>query len=490
VIDRRDAAELRQGLLSINPDVSHRATEPPTPAEIYTPTHHISALDPDNTLVVGIRGVGKSFWAAALGDQAARDVAATAYPKLSLDRYVVAYGFTGFEGSEAPSPETLQQHGQNPESAKLFWRIVILRAFARASDISMPTTYREMMTTFSDSENREAAMRAADLSLEKRNTRLLLIFDALDTLSTDWPRLRMLTKALLEVTYAMRTYRALRLKLFLRPEQLDDPAVGFTDLSKLKAGKIDLSWDDVDLYGLFFTRLANETASRAPFARVVARERITLVNGDRTRLPTSLARDKKVQERVFVQLAGPYMGSDHRKGKTYTWLPAHLADGFKMTTPRSFLTALRRAAEVSDSAQNRVFTIEGIKDGLRAASRVRVDQLKEEYKWIELGLIPLAGLRVPCVESEIIDRWLKTRTTDAIEREAAEKGYLGPSEVPTLGQAERPKRTAAAIRERGLLATLLKIGVLERRPDSRINMPDIFRIGADIIGRGRVAPEG
>src|SRR5271168_1146315 len=96
-----------------------------------------------------------------------------------------------------------------------------------------------------------------------------------------------------------------------------------------------------------------------------------------------------------------------------------------------------------------------MREGLRAASRVRVDQLKEEYKWIELGLIPLAGLRVPCVESEIIDRWLETKTADAIEREAAEKGYLGPSEVPTLSQAERPNRTA--IRERGLLATLLKI---------------------------------
>jgi hypothetical protein len=42
--------------------------------------------------------------------------------------------------------------------------------------------------------------------------------------------------------------------------------------------------------------------------------------------------------------------------------------------------------------------------------------------------------------------------------------------------------------EIGLLSTLIKIGVLERRPDGRMNMPDIFRIGASLIGRGRVAP--
>lgn len=487
MIDSQDVTKLRNGLLSINPDVSHRATQPPTPSEIYAPAHHISALDPDNSLVVGIRGVGKSFWASALGDRAARAVAATAYPKLKLDKYIVAFGFTGFEGSDAPSPETLQQYAPDPDVAKLFWRIVVLRQFAQAAKCNMPNTYAAMLTEFSDSEKREALMHQADVILGRQNKRLLLVFDALDTLSTDWPRLRLLTKALLEVTYAMRSYRSLRLKLFLRPEQLDDPVIGFTDLSKLKAGKIDLSWDSVDLYGLFFTRLANEESSRVAFGRLANRERISLPKGTPVRLPDSLARDPKAQERVFVQLAGPYMGSDHRKGKTYTWLPAHLADGFKMVTPRSFLTALRRAAEMSEVV-DRVLTIDGIKEGLRTASRVRVDQLKEEYKWIEFALIPLAGLRVPCTEREILDRWAETKTTPTIARDAAEKGYLAPSEMPTLSQSSDTSRSFVA--ERGLLATLLKIGVLERRFDLRINMPDIFRIGAALIGRGRVAPEG
>jgi hypothetical protein len=488
VINVRDAAQLRNGLISINPDVSHRATEPPAPSEIYTPPHHISALDPDNSLVVGIRGVGKSFWASALGDTAAREVAAAAYPRLSLEKYIVTYGFTGFEGSYAPSPETLQQYAQAPESARLFWRVVVLRELFRTTQVAPIVTYSEAMKMFIDSETRETAMREADASLADRNQRLLLIFDALDTLSNDWPKLRMLTRSLLEVTYAMRSYRSLRLKLFLRPEQLDDPSVGFTDLSKLKAGKIDLSWDNVDLYGLLFSRLANEQNSRAAFARVVDRERVNLIGNGLIRLPNSLARDKKTQERVFVQLAGPYMGSDHRKGKTYTWLPSHLADGFRLVTPRSFLTALRRAAEVSESARDRVFTIDGIKEGLRAASRVRVDQLKEEYKWIEFALLPLEGLRVPCNDTLIIERWRETKTVEAIERDAREKGYLAPSEMPVLGKSENAGRSA--LRERGLLATLLKIGVLEGRTDGRINMPDIFRIGAALIGRGRVAPEG
>jgi hypothetical protein len=159
-----------------------------------------------------------------------------------------------------------------------------------------------------------------------------------------------------------------------------------------------------------------------------------------------------------------------------------------MVTPRSFLTALRKAADVSVPSETRVLTVEGIKEGLRAASRVRVDQLKEEYKWIELALIPLAGLRVPCSEDEIINRWQQTKTASNIEHEAAENGYLAPSEMPAVGEDRKAPESLS--RERGLVATLFKIGVLEPRPDGRINMPDIFRIGADIIGRGRVAPEG
>jgi hypothetical protein len=474
----KDFASIREGLLSIDPDVSHRATEPPAPEEIYTPRQHIAALDPDNALVVGVRGAGKSFWAAALGDRAARTVAASAYPRLGLNAYAVVYGFTGFEGGDYPSPETVQQYAKDPAEARLFWRIVILKAVLGAAELRVTNSYRELLKQFSDSEEREAKMRLADEKLRKRNDRLLIIFDALDTLSNDWTQLRTSTKALLEVTYAMRSYRSFRLKLFIRPEQLEDPALGFTDLSKLKAGKIDLSWTELDLYGLLFSRLVNAAASRNSFVRIARSEHSDIpLHGEPVRLPTTLMRDAALQERVFTRLAGPYMGSDHRKGKTYTWLPAHLADGFRTVTPRSFLTALRRAAEKSEAAENRAFTVEGIKDGLRAASRVRVEQLKDEYKWIELSLEPLAGLRVPCPESDIIERWEEQKTATQIAQDSSKIRYLPPSEMTDLEQAEI-----------GLLRTLIKIGVLERRPDRRMNMPDIFRIGASLIGRGRVAP--
>jgi hypothetical protein len=45
---------------------------------------------------------------------------------------------------------------------------------------------------------------------------------------------------------------------------------------------------------------------------------------------------------------------------------------------------------------NQAISAEGIRDGLHAASKVRVDQLGIEYPWVKRALLPLAGLRVPC----------------------------------------------------------------------------------------------
>src|SRR5690348_17851301 len=46
---------------------------PPTPGTIYVPATHAKALRLDASLVVGIRGAGKSFWWTALNDQSSRE---------------------------------------------------------------------------------------------------------------------------------------------------------------------------------------------------------------------------------------------------------------------------------------------------------------------------------------------------------------------------------------------------------------------------------
>ena len=81
----------------------------------------------------------------------------------------------------------------------------------------------------------------ADDELSDDGNLLLVIFDALDSLSEDWTRLRDLIDALLEVVWSVKGYKILWVKLFLRPDQLRDLGLRFVELPKLIAGAATLS---------------------------------------------------------------------------------------------------------------------------------------------------------------------------------------------------------------------------------------------------------
>jgi hypothetical protein len=119
--------------------------------------------------------------------------------------------------------------------------------------------------------------------------------------------------------------------------------------------------------------------------------------------------DMDQQGAIFSLIAGEFMGTDRRRGRTYTWLIDHLADAFHETTPRSFLIALQRAATTRAKPQQTVIDHHGIREGVQAASTVRVDQLGEDYPWIQTVLGVLEGLEVPCKPDAFIRRWKSER---------------------------------------------------------------------------------
>ena len=60
------------------------------------------------------------------------------------------------------------------------------------------------------------------------------------------------------------------------------------------------------------------------------------------------------------------MGTNRRRGKTYTWLPNHLADAKGQVSPRSFLIAVREAQrETLTRGHREVLHWEGIKRGVQ-----------------------------------------------------------------------------------------------------------------------------
>jgi hypothetical protein len=481
-IDPDDLRAIRDAIAAMPADVSKDAhgMAAPTIEELYAPQTHAAALDPATTIVQGARGTGKSFWAGVLGDANLRNTAAIAYPQLDLDRLEVQFGFTGLGGSEGIDKDKLDAcvpMDAGPAEARAFWWATILRALDRSAG-RPPRRLADLVDVAADLEQREALLSSHEAELQSRGCTLLVVYDALDTIASTWPRRLVLTQALLEVVWSMRAWRAVRPKLFLRPDQLDDEGLQFVELPKLRTGAVRLTWYQTDLYGLLFTRLALGRAGDA-FGRLLAEERHS--NATREEILSHewpLSFKAATQSRLMSTLAGRFMASGpngYKKGKTYDWPIAHLSDAFKEVTPRSFLGLMIGASKHGPAPADRVVTPEGIRHGLREASKTRVDQLHQEFPWIKGMLAPLAGLLLPRPEAEVFDVWARAGTVAQALDDASKHGYLSPFPVQS-----NPG-------ERDCYEAMARIGVMTRRKDGRLDMPDLFRVAAKLLKKGGTA---
>lgn len=477
---------LREGLRALPLDVSHSASKPPEPREVYTPKGHEGALDPDRAIVVGNRGVGKSFWSAALAEKETRDILHIAYPKLKLGLVEATLGFSGDDYSKnaAPSSNVLGNLLSKGMRAETIWRAVYMKALDKTwSDLSFSDATARIEA---EPEDYEKAMLAADRSLQGRGVKHVLVFDALDRLGSNWQVVRELTRGLLRLALSLRSYSSVRAKIFIRPDQSDDKLIfDFPDASKLRAERVELKWSTPDLYGLLYSKLANLDISRDALSDVVNGMKLRL----RTEkglwvLPESLKSEELTQTEVFSVLAGEFMGSNHRRGRTYAWLPNHLGDAHGQTAPRTFLTALKIAGDrgVLDAvaSQKQAIDHHGIKEGVQKASQVRLDQLAEDHVWIQGVLGSLSGLEVPCHESSINQRWKAAGVVRGIRKDVEAGKYLGPLELT--------RETGSG--ESALLEALTRLGVTEHRSSGKINIPDIFRVAASLKRRGGIKPPG
>ncbi|MBK9263273.1 MAG: hypothetical protein IPM54_26155 [Polyangiaceae bacterium] len=480
-----DYKAIRDAIASFPTDVSTDAigAQAPTLDELYAPETHAAALDPTAPIVMGARGTGKSFWAGVLGDDTLRATAAAAYPKHGLSKLDVQFGYTGIEGPAGIGRDKLDQCiGENAtgDDARAFFWATILRAIDLANE-RKPPSLPLLLPRARDVDQREATIAGMDEALKKNDKTLLVVYDALDTMAMSWPRRRLLTQALLEVVWAMRAYRRVRVKLFLRPDQIEDDALHFVELPKLRTGAVRLAWTGTDLYGLLFARLALGGAPE-PFQHLLSSLRFEHPTREQVlKRQWTLTHDSRHQQELMTALSGPYMADGafgYKKGKTYDWPLKHLADAFNEVTPRSFLGLMIGAAQHGPLPANKVLTPKGMQHGLRVASKTRVDQLHQEFPWIKGALRALSGLLLPADEAQVVAVWQRAGTLAAIMDDARAKEYLPPFHVAAGRTPD----------ERGLYIAMERIGVMFRRKDDRIDMPDLFRVAANLLKKGGTAP--
>ena len=481
------ADSIRSAVINALPEMTSLRGSTPELRHVYVPPSHVKALRLENSLVIGGRGVGKSFWAASLvSDEVRNGLLARELPLLA--NTVVKQGY-GEKPSSADYPD-MDTFGMLLSLGDVepyhVWRAVVARTLASLISGEMMEVPRERWkdTVIWVKNSPESFMRlleATDGMLGGCSLSVLLVFDALDRTSNDWKTMDRIVRDLLRVALQLETFGNLHGKVFLREDQYYERNVtDFPDASKLTANRVELTWKLEDLHGLLWQYLVNVDAAYGDMVRSVYEQEVGRIPEENEGIwivDKKLKNDKELQlqRNLFIRLAGPWMGRNRRRGHTYTWIVGHLADSRGLASPRSFLAAVLVAAEDSRDRypdHEHPLHYESIKKGVQKASEIRVDELSEDYPWIRMLLAALSGMTVPCKREVLTKRWEES-WEDGPSKGLFEKRL--PPEHWELGWS-------------GILDDLVKLGIFENMKDGRINMPDLYRVGFGLGRRGGVRP--
>lgn len=482
-----DALAARQALIALPELAAHEDLTAPKLVQVYVPSQHAKALHLDASVVVGMRGAGKSWWTAVLNHDPTREFVSRQLQGSSLARVTARVGFGLDEAENSfPRAETLARLVAQTRDPIDIWQTVALRHVLQAAGRPLPFPERawgEAVQWFvGHRDEANDLLTACDEKLAAEERVLLLLFDAFDRLATDWEKVRRLTTGALQLGLRLRSRRSIRVKFFIRPDlDEDDEVWQFADSSKLRHAKVDLAWSSADLYGLVFMHLGNATKFGAEFRRSTSRALgVTWAESDGVYVPPSKISHEEHQEPIVEALADRTMGSGPKRGYTYSWIPLHLADAKARISPRSYLLAFKEAAEHTAKHRpdhDKALHYTAIQQGVVKASKVRVDEINEDYPWVRPLLEALGGEVVPMATSDISSRW----SADCVRRmrEAARV------KLPPRRFTNDPFRKGSV---EALIDDLVELAVLYRTKDRRLNMPDIFRVGFGIRRKGGVKP--
>jgi hypothetical protein len=449
----------------------------------YVPPIHTKALHPDNMLVEGIRGAGKSEWWLELQDPDRRQLVSDLSPRSELANIECYTGFGQTPSQHYPTKKVLAGLLKKNISTQDIWNTVIAWAILGPDKfgISDKSLWVERVEYYkSNFETLDNQLLKIDTQLASENKKSIVLFDALDRTADDWPSLKELLKGLLQVALEFRSFRAIRLKIFARPDMLEDPYVtDFPDSSKLINNPARLEWNKLELFNLLWQYLGNAPEGGEAFrngcSQLFQQYWIKHPSFNVWIIPEEMQKNEIVQRKIFHALAGEWMGTDARRGFPYTWLPNHLGDSRGKVSPRSFLAALREAA-TDNLVKDQKFTLhyQAINKGVQKASNIRVNELKEDYPWVQLLISPLKGISVPCHFDIIEEIWDKHNIVNNLNNIDSETVRLPPSR---LNQGPE-----------GIKQDLVDLGIFEVMRDGRINLPDVYRVGYGLGRRGGIKP--
>lgn len=342
---RLTPVELRDLLRDALPSEVLEFGATPPPHQFFVPKSHALALGLQIPLVIGDRGMGKSYWWAALQSRDHRTLLARAAPdtRIGADTIVRAGFGPKLLPDSYPSKDVLTELRATGTPPRLIWKTIAIWNILHAVDETTAVEGLEPNALWRDKvawvvanpEQVDRLLVRADEQLVRSQRDLLLVFDALDTATDDLASFFALIEGLCQLALELRSLRRIRAKVFLRTDQFEDPRVGrFPDAAKLRASTAKLRWLDTELYGLLWSLLGNHPVRGARYRDDLYDTLGSLVRGCLPRQPCSMP---KLKSACFTASPAP------------TWVTpragAFRTDGSPTTSPTreacAVLAALR-----------------------------------------------------------------------------------------------------------------------------------------------------
>lgn len=447
--------------------------------------------DPDKFLILGGRGSGKTrvFQALTAPDGFAKLIGGQR--KLlspNADNTIVIAGYKLHR--DFPSSDILDQFAED-KLARFYWagslmillmntaslnpqlREIALQSldpkdfeqFSSRDSLKTPTRWLPYIKQ--NPEVWENILDKMDEWLDRNNQWIFVAYDSLDRLTGQYSDLFPFLRSLLSFwhTHSNR-WKHLRCKIFLRNDLYQSQMLAFPDASKLSSNTIQLAWNTVSLYRLLIKRMANagspETVSYLQRIPKLISEDSDLALGY---IPSN---EQKKMEAFVEMLIGTYMGSSPKKGRSYSWPPNHLQDANGALAPRPFLKCFSAAAqdmcdhpEELDRLQGeRLLLPDRIQGALLKVSEERVQELKEEYPWLEELQSAFAGLTMLMDQQEFIDH------------------------ISMDIWSDEKKKSLPASSPHGIFSLLKSLGIVLVADDGRINVPEIYLHGFRMKRKG------
>lgn len=445
---------------------------------------HLRLLDPEVVLVVGPRGSGKSEIARVLTDAGLFDAVKSFAPSVRLPSGTTSWLRVypaerhGFEGIGMRS--FIEAAGDSTEMMREVWFAYLLRALRDQLDEDAREQLQSMFVpSAADIGAVHAAFRALgtkpvvaldrlDEQLLRHEEYLFVTYDELDTLGNgDWKLVEAGVRGLVAfwAAYARR-WRNLRAKLFLRTDLFERHArAGGADLAKLAAGRVELAWGDRDLYGLLLKGMANVDGGLADYVRNV---KGIAWNEDSLLGHIPSLRTWEDARPVVERMVGAYMGANQKKGLVFRWLLDHVRDGLKRGYPRPFVRLIEEAAN-QELRQGGALRFPRLLDP--ASLRGALDRVSDEHV------------------TNALDEWPWLSAIKGLLREYPLVPYLEKEEKLVLklfSGFDGSKATQPPFEGRDLVDYLLELGIFRRRPDGRLDVPDLYLGGLGLKRKGGV----